>query len=181
MSTRVSVRSRGVLIPLYVLDCPNCGVIFGITEDYEDRRRKDGKDFHCPNGHVCCWTPGKSDAAKLQDERAEREKVETALFMSIIAAEDMRGIILRDRARFAAGLCPCCRRSFDNVRRHMTDQHPDYAVQRVADLAKPAKVVCSCGRPFDNVHGLHIHQSRQRASGWWKPEASTRSAHLTKV
>jgi hypothetical protein len=158
-----------------------CGTLFALTTTHIRKLRETGRDFYCPNGHSLSYPRGKSDADKLRDERDRAEKLEDALFTSIIAAEEMRGTILRDRERFAAGLCPCCRRSFDNVRRHMADQHPDYAVQRVAELAKPAKVLCSCGRDFTNVHGLHIHQSRQRVSGWWKPTTSPRSAHLTKV
>lgn len=29
--------------------------------------------------------------------------------------------------RIAAGVCPCCRRSFTDLARHMSSQHPDYA------------------------------------------------------
>lgn len=181
-ATRVSVYSLAVgAVRLFVQDCPSCGVLFGITEDMEDNRRKDGRTFYCPNGHNLHWTPGKSDADKLADERRRTEKLEDALFQSIVAAEQMRGTIIRDRERYAAGLCPCCRRSFDNVRRHMTTEHPDYSVQRVADLAKPAKVLCSCGRPFGNLHGLHVHQSRRRGNDWWKPTTTPGFAHLTRV
>lgn len=33
----------------------------------------------------------------------------------------------------ACGVCPCCNRSFTNVRRHMTSQHPDYTIPEPAD------------------------------------------------
>ena len=32
-------------------DCCRCGVAFGMTQDFEARRRDDHKSFYCPNGH----------------------------------------------------------------------------------------------------------------------------------
>lgn len=181
-TTRVSVHTIPVgAVRMFVQDCPACGVLFGITEDYETKRRRDGGSFRCPNGHSLSWTPGKSDEDKLRDALARNTHLEDQLFAAAVDAEQTRGQMLRDRVRFSAGICPCCRRSFENVRRHMSDQHPGYAVQRAADLAKAARVACSCGRGFSTLGGLHNHQSRQRAANWWKPDASPLSAHLTEV
>ena len=38
----------------------------------------------------------------------------------------LRGHLTRQRKRAAAGMCPCCRRTFENVARHMESQHPGY-------------------------------------------------------
>jgi hypothetical protein len=32
----------------------------------------------------------------------------------------------RIKKRVAAGVCPCCNRSFKDLARHMAGQHPDY-------------------------------------------------------
>lgn len=32
-------------------DCCFCGIAFGMTKDFEQRRREDHQSFYCPNGH----------------------------------------------------------------------------------------------------------------------------------
>ena len=33
------------------VDCPNCGLTFAITKDFDNRRRDDHRTFYCPMGH----------------------------------------------------------------------------------------------------------------------------------
>lgn len=44
-----------------ILHCASCGIAFGITRDFEQRRRGDLKSFFCPAGHSQ-WFPGETDA-----------------------------------------------------------------------------------------------------------------------
>lgn len=37
-----------------------------------------------------------------------------------------KGQNTRLKKRIAAGVCPCCNRSFANLREHMAGQHPDF-------------------------------------------------------
>lgn len=46
--------------------CITCGVRFAIPEYYLDYRKKDHKDFHCPNGHKQHYS-GKSDLDTIND------------------------------------------------------------------------------------------------------------------
>ena len=39
----------------YQITCGECGTTFAITGGYDNRRRKDHKDFHCPNGHSLAY------------------------------------------------------------------------------------------------------------------------------
>lgn len=187
MATRVSVwTNTGITTQLYVLDCANCGVIFAITRDYEDRRRNDARTFYCPNGHTQSWHESESD--RLRKERDSLQASELALTDQLTAAirdgEQTRAALIRDRARFAAGVCPCCNRSFENVRRHMSTKHPEYDVERVA---RAIEFRCSCGRKFDTYKGLRIHQGHQRrylddiGESWDDPGQGRYWAHLTEV
>lgn len=179
MSTRVSAYAGGVAIKLYVSDCPSCGVVFGIPTEYEDRRRKDGAKFYCPNGHHMWWTPGKSDAKKLEESRARELALQDQLTAAIRDAETSRAELLRIQSRIANGVCPCCNRTFGNVRAHMQSQHPDFTV----DLPKGKAVVyrCSCGQRFETYKGLRIHQGKSRGDEWDQPDTSKWSSHLTVV
>ena len=184
MSERVSVYGKTGPIRLYVSDCPNCGVIFGITEDYEDRRRADAKGFYCPNGHVMSWSESEADRQRKRADQAEsrRKAAEDQARAAIREAEQRRTELLKIQHRIANGVCPCCNRSFDNVRRHITSQHPEF------DPGTPVKAyVCSCGNRFENYRGLRIHQGHLRkhlesiGESWDDPGQGRYWSHLTVV
>ena len=159
--------------------CYKCGVLFAMTSDFERNKLRDRSDFFCLNGHAQRYI-GETDAQKLEKANAREVALRDQLAASARDAEALRVALLRDRQRFANGVCPCCNRSFENVRRHMQSQHPDYDVARVK-AAAIVKFACSCGRSFDTLHGLRIHQVRQRGDDWAAPGGSRYFAHLTKV
>ena len=121
---------------LVVQTCCSCGIKFGVEDNYDAARREDHKSFYCPAGHAQHYT-GKTKAQKLQEE-LEREKRlrgwsesrETALRDQLGATErSLRGhkaAKTRIKNRIAAGVCPCCNRSFQDLRRHMAGQHPSF-------------------------------------------------------
>lgn len=175
MAERISVTTPALkTISLYAFDCPKCGVIFAVTNDFDDRRRKDGRSIYCPSGHTMSYTPGKSDADKLRDAQAREVAMQDQLDAAVREAEAQRVELARIRQRIANGVCPCCNRSFDNVRRHMASQHPDYA----APVVQPFK--CSCHREFETLHGLRVHQGWSRREGWER-KTSPYAQHLTVV
>lgn len=158
--------------------CYRCGALFAMAADFKDARLRDRRDFFCPNGHAQHYI-GKTDTEKLKESKARETALRDQLSAAIRDAETTRIVLLRDRHRFANGVCPCCTRSFENVRRHMTDQHPDYDV---AQLGSPTPTfLCSCGRDFETLHGLRTHQGSMRWDGWDSPDASSWQSHLTVV
>lgn len=179
-SQRISCYANTkALLQLYVMDCPACSVAFGITTDMEERRRKDGKTLYCPNGHTMSWTPGKSDAQKLREAQARETALRDQLDAAANEAERLRGDLLKDRHRFANGVCPCCNRSFPEVQRHMATEHPEYDVDAIT--VRPAGFTCSCGYEAHSFRGLRIHQGKSRREGWSRPDAQSWIAHLTVV
>lgn len=124
--------------------CCSCGVQFGMPTDLKHRRVNDHASFFCPNGHGQHYT-GPTDAQKakaeaealrsqlagaqqtakyLRDEnRRERERVEAARR----SASAHKGAHTRTKNRVAAGVCPCCNRTFQDLARHMAGQHPTFS------------------------------------------------------
>ena len=45
--------------------CCNCGIAFAMPGDYANKKKKNHKTFHCPNGHPQHYTR-QSDEEKLQ-------------------------------------------------------------------------------------------------------------------
>ncbi len=112
------------------IDCCRCFASFGITDDAERSLRRSHKYFYCPY----CGTPqswrGESDieraekAAKRANELREREKRWREAAERSLSAT--KGAMTKMRKRAAAGVCPCCNRTFKQLAAHMKSQHPEY-------------------------------------------------------
>jgi hypothetical protein len=113
---------------LVALTCWVCGVHFAVPAVYERTREEDGKTFYCPNGDKISYGPSlleqerdrvKRAEARVVHERDQRQAAERS-------AAAYKGQVTRLKTRAAAGVCPCCNRSFPQLRRHMETKHPDY-------------------------------------------------------
>lgn len=137
-TVRVQTWVNGVQIQMYVSDCPECGVVYGITRDYELRRRDDGRNFSCPNGHRGSFGESEIDKAKRMQAAAEsqtrlarisRDAARDQAAAAERSARAYRGQVTRMKNKIAAGVCPVgnCRRHFDNVQAHILTQHSAWA------------------------------------------------------
>ena len=132
MSTTLSIlRSESFDANTY---CYKCGVVVVMPEVYKKKRIEDHETWFCLNGHRQYFT-GKTEAQKLQErlEAKQREldsevarRVRTE--KSVIA---LKGQVTRTKNRVAAGVCPCCNRSFVGLGRHMATKHPDWKGQDI--------------------------------------------------
>ena len=119
------------------LDCPACGFQFALPETFVDRRRKDGRNAYCPACRgAMCWGESEADKLRTYLENANRrtEMVEAQLTherdqreAAERSARAQRAANTRLRKRVSNGVCPCCRRTFADLARHMEGQHPDFA------------------------------------------------------
>lgn len=116
-------------VTLVLHECPECGVQYGLTEVYEDARREDHKTFCCPNGH---WLSYKSETREQKLRRQldattrQLSNTQSELKATEYARRAIKGQLTRTKKRIAAGVCPCCNRSFSNLAAHMAGQHPNY-------------------------------------------------------
>lgn len=112
-----------------------CGLVFAVPKHVRQKWLESGKGFHCPMGHPLVYT--ESDVQKLQkqleranrdkewhqrnaaSEREAREKTQRQLRAT-------KGAKTRLTNRIKNGVCPCCNRTFMNLQRHMTTQHPAF-------------------------------------------------------
>lgn len=126
-----------VLLTLAIVPvpCGECGVVFGMTEDYQEQRKKDGKSWYCPNGHSRVYRETEADRLRKQLARAEQERdrarANATHYRDQADAEERahratKGQVTKLRKRIANGVCPCCKRTFANLGRHIAGQHPDY-------------------------------------------------------
>lgn len=134
------------------VECYRCGCPIMLPEEFNKHRLNDHKSFWCPNGHEQAYH-GESEAERLRKslhaetlkrERAERERREAqeAEQRAVAAREALERKAKREKKRAAAGVCPCCPRTFVNLQRHLVTKHPDYAAENgvnIAAVIKPAK------------------------------------------
>jgi hypothetical protein len=123
------------------VDCPTCGFEFALSESFVERRRKDGRDFYCPasNGpthHSMSYGESEADKLRKQLDAVQRRLDSAQGTITHLrdqwesaerSARAQRAANTRLRKRVSNGVCPCCRRTFADLARHMSGQHPDYA------------------------------------------------------
>lgn len=120
------------------LTCYLCKEPFALHPETEEKLRRSAQQFHCPWGHPQHFLRGDSqetilrrerdllkqrlaqrdDAIKAANDRTERERHR---------ANGYKGYATKLAKRAKAGVCPCCNRSFVELRRHMATHHPDFA------------------------------------------------------
>lgn len=113
---------------LTVTECCSCGVEFAVPAHFLKVRQDKGGTFYCPNGHSLSYT--KTRVQELEDQlsksRARAQHLADQKEATERSNRALRGQITKERKRVANGVCPCCHRSFVNLRRHMSGQHPDF-------------------------------------------------------
>ncbi len=108
-----------------------CGHRIYLSDDFIAARQRDHKTFYCSICGCRRHWPGKSDIELLRGRLASTEDMlHTARQQrdrNEYRRRAERAAKTRIKNRIANGVCPCCRRSFKNLHRHMQSQHPDYA------------------------------------------------------
>lgn len=115
------------MVNLTTEECCKCGMVFAMPEQFQKRRRDDGDRFFCPSGHAQVYTKPRIKIIEEQLEEAER-KMRAAKCEALNAqsrAQQAEEKLRKQTKRVHAGVCPCCNRSFTNLRRHMATKHKE--------------------------------------------------------
>lgn len=114
--------------------CPICGVQYAVDKtvmDYKHNlpRGHEHAEWFCPNGHNLIFAESEADRQRRRAERAEqdRARLEDELRLSQLREQKLK-------RRAAAALCPCCKRSFANVSRHIKHKHPEFIADNIVKL-----------------------------------------------
>lgn len=117
-----------------------CGINHAVPEnlrDFQLRQHRDGKpvtSIYCPLGHQHA-PAGKGEAEKLREtlarERDRAARLAAQRDQAEASARAYKGAATRARKRAKAGTCPCCKRTFQQLARHMASQHPGFDPEAV--------------------------------------------------
>lgn len=131
------------------ITCAECAMTFCVPTRFEADRRQDHKTFYCPAGHTQAYN------AETMEEKLRRDRDRLAQQIARAEDETREARVERDKAvaakkrierRVGAGTCPCCSRSFDNLRAHMAGQHPEMAPRSAAKRAPPKRLMLPAPR-----------------------------------
>lgn len=116
--------------------CFRCGIVFAVPAYFRKMRLDDKQSFWCPNGHSQAYVQSEADRLREQLQRSSESLVwqkgrVSSLEKSLIA---QKGQMTKLKNRIARGVCPCCKRSFSDLHRHMQTKHPDYTTVTVDHL-----------------------------------------------
>lgn len=125
--------------------CWKCKCPIYLPDELHDAARASSKiSFFCSYGHSVVFVDGETEETKLRRERdrltqrlaekddeiAHQKRLRMATEASLSAT---KGVVTRIKNRVGHGVCPCCNRTFENLRRHMGSKHPDYPVAEAAE------------------------------------------------
>lgn len=135
----MTVESVNVEVVLDPHECWNCHAWYGLDRAAFDRLRVTGDNWFCPycGKSTVVRTSVKAQlerqlAAARQQEQWANERAERAARRAVSAEMSRRvtkGHLTRVKKRVAAGVCPCCNRTFADLARHMAGKHPEYATE----------------------------------------------------
>lgn len=127
-------------ITLTQVTCPKCGGVYALSQQYLNEAADLGhfkQTWTCPyckaergygEGEVDRLKKQVSSAeatAKWHKNRAEEAAKSADHFRS--SRDAMKGVVTKIKKRVRHGVCPCCKRTFTDLARHMDSKHPKFA------------------------------------------------------
>jgi len=123
-------------VTITILDCCTCGGPVALSKDQERSLRESHRPFYCPAGHSQAFE-AETEAERLRRvlhlSEIEKTRIAAELAQARTEADAALGEMVaaqqdaaRAKRRAAAALCPCCNRSFTQLRRHLQTKHPEY-------------------------------------------------------
>lgn len=99
-----------------------------MQKDFSENR----KSFYCPNGHSQHYT--EDEIKKLKDTIASKDRdLEWMRAQKTRAERELsaqKGQVTKIKNRISHGVCPCCKRTFSQLARHMKMKHPDFKKEK---------------------------------------------------
>lgn len=129
---------------LTIIECSECSSSIALTNEHRGWALKDSRiTFYCPRGHAQHYGDSELDrvkaklaeqtriateqAARAQQAQARMQSAELAEERAVTERNAAQREVKRMKTRAAAGVCPCCNRTFVQLARHMKTKHPEAA------------------------------------------------------
>lgn len=119
------------------ITCCSCNFTFALEQKTVKNLRNTHTTFYCPSCGRSQYFSTKTEKEKLKAE-LERERARNASLKEQNehyqnSARSYKGHTTRIKNRIVNGVCPCCNRTFQDLQRHMKNQHPNYGTDPVRE------------------------------------------------
>jgi hypothetical protein len=116
-------------ISLTKIDCGMCGASYAINERFRQKCEQEGHSWTCPYCK-CVWGyTNNNENSRLKKELEQKQRDLTAAKCETLRQEQLREKAEKKLRRVHNGVCPCCKRSFQNLQRHMATVHAGKTVK----------------------------------------------------
>lgn len=114
-------------VDLITTDCW-CGLPFSMPERLYQACKRNGTTFYCPLGHSIVFRETDTDKMRRERDRLAQQiaQKDDAIKTLENRTAAYKGQITKLKTRVKGGVCPCCNRTFQHLRRHMQNKHPDF-------------------------------------------------------
>jgi hypothetical protein len=116
------------VIDFVLEECCNCGTPFMIPKRLQKQLINNQNTFYCPSGHPQSYC-GKTEAQKLKEKldllQQESQQNEQKWMDKYLDEVSVKQKLEKQLKRVHNGVCPCCNRSFQNLKRHIDTMHPE--------------------------------------------------------
>jgi hypothetical protein len=58
------------------IECYKCGILFSVSKEFDDNRRKDKMTFYCPNGHGQSYIKSTEEILREKNNKIEFELIQ---------------------------------------------------------------------------------------------------------
>lgn len=119
-----------------------CGIGMALPEDLYIEAKRSKKHIYCPLGHTWVVSRSFDDERRELESRLETERHSQQFWREQALHNEKRlaaqkGVTTKLKKRIANGVCPCCKRHFANVERHVKNQHPDFTGKPTDGTTQP--------------------------------------------
>ena len=113
---------------LIAMECPACGVKYAMPTKLRDKREETGDSFYCVNGHSLSYADSEVKRLRraVDAKTAEANRLRDQYFAEQRQHEETQKKLRGLKKRTAAGVCPCCNRTFSQLGRHMQIKHVEF-------------------------------------------------------
>lgn len=119
---------QGEVIDFTMLECGGCGIPFFVPTKWKNNKVEQKGSFSCPNG---C---GRQFCGETKEEKLKREMLQLKqlhedhnqkLIDKWLDEKKKANDLQKQLKRVHKGVCPCCNRSFQNLKKHIETKHPE--------------------------------------------------------
>ena len=131
-----------VLQQIEAMQCPTCGIVYGLEAHYRAKRRDTGASWNCPNGHSLSYRDTEATRLKKQLTLTENCLANTRESLKHMgdrargaerSVAARKGVVTRMKRKITKGRCVCCSRQFKDLESHMKIEHPKWDPDRGAE------------------------------------------------